>query len=100
MTATSSHQVRQPCSVSPRLAQTAQETPFPRRGNRLVPALAFTSRVAREYLFLTYFAIGPHRTVYADEIPGTGGLEARQQLVSAEHRHLTLHRAQPKKAIA
>ena len=66
------------------------------RGHRLARVLAFTSRVAGEYFWLNYFAFGPHGTVYADELPGGNGFEARQQLVSEKHRRVTLLWEQPK----
>lgn len=69
-------------------------------GRRLIPEFAFTSRVAGEYFSLTYFAMGSHGAVYADEIPGAGGFEARQQLVSLRHGRVTLLWEQPEKRIA
>jgi hypothetical protein len=69
-------------------------------GHRLVPAFAFTSRVAGEYFWLNYFAFGPHGTIYADELPGGNGFEARQQLISVRQRHVTLLWEQPEKPIA
>ena len=66
-------------------------------GNRLAPAFAFTSWGAGEYFWLNYFAFGPHGILYADELPSGNGFEARQQLVSEQHRHITLLWEQPKK---
>lgn len=51
--------------------------------NRLEPAVKFGQQIAREYFWLTYFAISRNGSVYADEIPGNGGFESRQQLVAA-----------------
>jgi hypothetical protein len=48
-------------------------------GNRSVPGYAFPD-TRRSYFWLTYFAFGADGTVYADEIPGSGGFERYQQL--------------------
>jgi len=68
------------------------------QGHRLVRVFTFTSRVAGEFFWLNYFAFGPHGTIYADELPGGNGFEARQQLVSLRHRGVTLLWEQPKKS--
>jgi hypothetical protein len=39
-----------------------------------------------QYFLGTYFAFGPRGTLYADEIPGNIGDEARQELVSVSGR--------------
>ena len=43
-----------------------------------------------EGFFLTYFAFGPRGIVYADEIPGNMGFEARQKLVEVRHGRLAV----------
>lgn len=52
------------------------------QGNRSFPDYSFssTSSTQRPYFWLTFFAIGPNGTIYADEIPGGGGFERYQQL--------------------
>jgi hypothetical protein len=64
-------------------------------GHRLVPAFAFRGRVAGEYFELTYFAFARNGTLYADELPGGNGFEARQQLLAVRHHHETLLWEQP-----
>jgi len=54
-------------------------------GDRLVPTFAFN-----QDFWLTYFAFGPHRTLYADEIPGGEAWETHQQLVSVRNTHVSL----------
>ena len=49
------------------------------QGNRAILGYSFPSG-QRSYFWLTYFAFGPGGTVYADEIPGSGGFERYQQL--------------------
>jgi hypothetical protein len=49
------------------------------QGNRAIPAYSFPS-TKRSYFWLTHFAFAPDGTVYADEIPGSGGFERYQQL--------------------
>lgn len=56
----------------------------------LVLTFAFTQPVQGEFFWLTYFAFGPRGILYADEIPGGGGFEAHQQLVSISHSHVNL----------
>jgi hypothetical protein len=48
--------------------------------------------------WLTYFAFGPRGGVYADELPGNGGFEARQRLLAIGRGHATLLWEQPDKA--
>jgi hypothetical protein len=48
---------------------------------RLVPVFEF-NKVHGEYFSLTYFAFGPHGSLYADDIPGNIGFEAHQQVVT------------------
>ncbi|WP_300603152.1 hypothetical protein, partial [Trebonia sp.] len=48
---------------------------------RFVPA-AELSGVDGQYFWTMDFAFGPQGTLYADEIPGNLGFEARQELVS------------------
>jgi hypothetical protein len=62
----------------------------------LRPAYTFTGSVAGESFELTYFTFGPDGTMYADEIPGGGGFEARQQLLSITRRHEALLWEQPR----
>ncbi len=50
--------------------------------NGLVPAIKLGQQIARQYFWLTYFAMSPAGSVYADEIPGNSGFESRQQLVT------------------
>jgi hypothetical protein len=49
---------------------------------------------------LTYFAVSPNGTIYADDIPGDEGFEAHQQLLSVSDRHIRLlwqeHDARPR----
>jgi hypothetical protein len=52
------------------------------QGKRLVLAYKLGQAVRGEFFWLTYFAFGPHGTLYADEIPGGQAFEARQQLLS------------------
>jgi hypothetical protein len=49
------------------------------QGNRAIPAYSFPD-TQRSYFWLTYFALGPHGTLYADEIPGFSAFEKYQQL--------------------
>jgi hypothetical protein len=48
-------------------------------GQRATPGYAFPA-TRRSYFWLTHFAFAPDGTVYADEIPGSGGFEKYQQL--------------------
>lgn len=48
--------------------------------------------------WLTYFAFSPNGSLYADEIPGNGGFEARQQLIRFQHGHKTVLWEQPSRA--
>jgi hypothetical protein len=48
---------------------------------RLVPVDG-PAKVAGQYFWLTNFAFGPDNTVYADEVPGSLGFEALQELIS------------------
>jgi hypothetical protein len=64
-------------------------------GNRLVTSAAFSERLAGEYFWLTHFAFAPNGTVYADELPGGGAFEARQQLVALGGRGTRLLWEQP-----
>lgn len=57
---------------------------------RLLPAFAFAIPVHGEYFWPTYFALGAHRLIYADELPGDAGFEAHQQLVSVRNRDISL----------
>jgi hypothetical protein len=57
---------------------------------RLTTIFTFTARVHGEYFYPTYFALTPHRELYADELPGGGGFEAHQQLVSVRNTHTNL----------
>jgi hypothetical protein len=65
---------------------------------RLDVAFAFAQRIRGEFFWLTYFAYGPHGTLYADELPGGGGFEAHQQLVSVNGPHTNLLWQQTNKA--
>ncbi len=56
---------------------------------RLVPA-AELSGVDGQYFWTMDFAFGPDGTLYADEIPGNLGFEARQELVSVARGRVTL----------
>jgi sugar lactone lactonase YvrE len=49
------------------------------QGDRATLGYAFPT-TKRSYFWLTYFAFGSDGTVYADEIPGSGGFERYQQL--------------------
>jgi hypothetical protein len=57
---------------------------------RLVPTLVFAQPVHGEYFWPTYFAFGPRRLIYVDELPGDGGFEAHQQLISVRHARISL----------
>jgi hypothetical protein len=43
-----------------------------------------------EYFWLTSFAFGPRGVIYADELPGNGGFERHQQLISVTAGHVQL----------
>jgi len=60
------------------------------QANRLEVTFAFTQPMRREFFWMTYFAFGPRGTLYADEIPGGGGFEAHQQLVSVRGPRVAL----------
>lgn len=62
-------------------------------GNDLQPVLNFGGS-----FWLAYFTFGPRGRIYADEIPGDGGFEARQQLLGLSNRHRTLLWEQPRQA--
>jgi len=62
-------------------------------GRQLKPAQNFGNS-----FWLTYFAFGPHDSIYADEIPGNAGFEARQELLVSRRGHGTLLWEQPSKA--
>jgi hypothetical protein len=55
-------------------------------GRQLVAAYSFPDSV-QEYFPLTHFAFASDGTIYADDVPGGGGFEARQQLVSLSYGH-------------
>lgn len=57
--------------------------------HRLLPAFTIT-KVNHEYFWPTYLAFGAHGETYVDEIPGDGGFEAHQQLISIRDAHVTL----------
>lgn len=60
-------------------------------GTKPVTAYDLSStEVAGEYFWLTWFAFAPDGTLYADEIPGGGGFEERQQLIAVRHNHVRL----------
>ncbi len=61
---------------------------------RLVPA-AELSGVDGQYFWTMDFAFGPDGTLYADEIPGNLGFEARQELVSVARGRVTLLWTEP-----
>lgn len=48
--------------------------------------------------WLTYFAFGPRGSLYADEIPGNSGFEARQKLIALRRGRETLLWRQPHSA--
>jgi hypothetical protein len=62
-------------------------------GDELKPAHDFGNS-----FWLTYFAFGPQSIVYADELPGNGGFEARQKLLVIRRGHTTVVWEQPGKA--
>jgi len=49
--------------------------------HRLVPVFTI-EKVRHQYFWPTYFALGARGETYVDEIPGDGGFEAHQQLIS------------------
>jgi hypothetical protein len=57
---------------------------------RLVPTYAISATVRGQGFFLTYFAFGPRGVIYADDIPGGGGFEKHQQLLSVRNSHVSL----------
>jgi hypothetical protein len=57
---------------------------------RLVPTYPISTTVRGQYFFLNYFAFGPHGVIYADDIPGGGGFEKHQQLLSVRNSHVSL----------
>jgi len=56
--------------------------------HKLVPTFTFNNQIHGEYFSLTYFALSPNGTIYADEIPGNIGFEAHQRLLSASNGHI------------
>ncbi len=60
--------------------------------HKLVPTFTFNKRLRGQYFPLTYFAISPNGTTYADDIPGGDGFgfEAHQQLRSVSNDHTRL----------
>jgi hypothetical protein len=58
-------------------------------GRKLVPEFVFDSPVGGESFPLTYFAFGPHGTIYADDYPGGTAFEAHQQLVSVRNSRVS-----------
>ena len=56
----------------------------------LVPTYNLNGRIDGEYFFMTSYAFGPKGTIYADEIPGSGGFEAHEQLIALAAGHVTL----------
>jgi hypothetical protein len=47
-------------------------------------------KLVGEYFWLTSFAFAPDGTLFADEVPGGGGFERQQQLISVQHDHVRL----------
>ncbi len=62
-------------------------------GRQVTPAHSFG-----DSFWLTYFAFGPGGGIYADEIPGDSGFEARQQLLETHRGHSAVLWEQPKRA--
>jgi hypothetical protein len=62
-------------------------------GNKTKPVPSFGGS-----FWLTYFAFGPDGRIYADEIPGDGGFEARQQMRERFSGHRTVLWEQPRPA--
>lgn len=62
------------------------------KAHELIPTFKFNERLRSQYFPLTYFAISPNGTTYADDIPGGDGFgfEAHQQLLSASNGHIRL----------
>ncbi len=56
----------------------------------VAPGTTFYKKINGEWFSLTYFAFAPSGTIYADEIPGGGGFEWHQQLVSETDGHVSL----------
>jgi hypothetical protein len=59
---------------------------------KLVPTFTFNERLRGQYFPLTYFALSPNGTTYADDVPGGDGFgfEAHQQLLSVSNDHTRL----------
>ncbi len=57
--------------------------------HRLVPVFTI-QKVRHQYFWPTYFAFGACGETYVDEIPGDGGFEAHQQLISIHKTQITL----------
>lgn len=68
--------------------------------NRLIVSLAFSRPIAHEYFGLTYFAFAPNGTIYADELPGGLGFEAREQLLVITKHRVKLLWEQPSRRYA
>jgi hypothetical protein len=60
------------------------------QGHRFAQTLPVTDPIRGDTFWLTYFALAPNGTIYADEIPGGGGFEAHQQLIALGHDHAVL----------
>lgn len=58
--------------------------------SKLVMAYDLNVTVDGEYFWLTAFAFGPRRVIYADELPGHDGFERHQQLISFTAGHAQL----------
>jgi hypothetical protein len=60
--------------------------------DKLVQTFTFNERLRGQYFPLTYFALSPNGTIYADDIPGGDGFgfEAHQQLLSVSNDHTRL----------
>jgi hypothetical protein len=58
-------------------------------GNRLVTSYTFNNVPGTDWFTLTYFAIAPNGTLYADDIGG-GGFQHYQQLASVVHDHVAV----------
>jgi hypothetical protein len=59
-------------------------------GDRLIPAFRFNRRLRDQWFEATYFATGPTGTLYADDLPPSGGVDTQQQLLSVTDGHIRL----------
>jgi hypothetical protein len=59
-------------------------------GDRLTVAFEFRAKVNGQIFPVTDFAFGHGGTMYADDVPGNGGFETRQEIVSVSRGRVRL----------